>query len=461
MSDDLRMLNQHKYYIRILVASTRGDQTKTLGETKMMKRLLGIMLLVGALLTASAFAQYAEITSVELDDDEISPNGANIFDVDRGDELEVKVHILALNDSEDVQISASLRGFDSSDTIDDISEVFDIKEGVTYRETLKLPLRQKLDQDRYVLRIRIEDRNNPTIEETYTIEVDTQEHDVEIRDVVLSPGTEVKAGRALLATVRLRNRGEDDEEGVKVVVSIPSLGVSATDFIDEMERDGDDDDEATSEELFLRIPEDAATGDYAVRVEAIFDQGDKKNVKEMTIHIVADETADTGSAATGSVDKTVITVAADGQNAIQGGAEVAYPITLTNAGKTAKTYMVAADGASWANFRVSPSNVIVVNAGESKAVTIYVSAKKDAPVGAQTFTVTISTADRILKQVPLTVNVEQAKAASESGLKRAIEVGLVVLVILLVIIGLIIGFSKLRGDDDEDDEDVEEEKTYY
>ena len=132
---------------------------------------------------------------------------------------------------------------------------------------------------------------------------------------------------------------------------------------------------------------------------------------------------------------------------------------MTNAGTSSKTYTVQADGASFANFRISPSNVLVIDAGDSKAFTVFVSANEDASVGDQTFAVTISSGDKVLKQLPLTVNV-QAGADGTANLKRGLEIGLVVLVILLVIIGLIIGFSKLRGNEEEEVEEGEE-KTYY
>ena len=420
----------------------------------MMKKALGILLFVSMLLTSAAYA-WVNIEEVKIDDDVVQPNGVNTLDVERGDELKVKVRIVALQDAEDVQIEAALRGVDISESIDDITETFDIKSGVTYIETLHLPLKQKMDQDTYLLRIRVENKHDTTISKEYELEVDTQEHDVEIRDVVLSPTNEVEAGKALLATVRVRNRGENDEEGVKIVVSVPELGISAADFIDEMEAEGQDDDEATSEELFLRIPDDAKSGTYTVRVEAVFDEGDDKSVKESSIYIRGKEAAP--KSAEGS-DKTIITVAADGQNAVQGGSEAAYPITLMNAGSNAKTYMFSADGASWATLRVSPSNVMVLEPGDSKAITVYVAAKENAPAGMQTFTLTVSTADKVLKQIPLSVNVQQADG-SVASLKRGLEVGLVVLVILLVIIGLIIGFSKMRNDDEEEGSD--QEKTYY
>ena len=422
----------------------------------MMKKLFGLLtvFLIGILMSSVVYADHITIIQVKIDNDVITESGNNfIRDVERGDELKIKVEIRGNQSVDDVQIEAALRGFDSDDTIDDITEVFDVKSGVTYVKKLFLPLRSKLDQDTYKLRIRVEDRDSHTVEKTFEIEVDVKQHDVEIRDVVLSPSTEVKAGRALLATIRLRNRGEKDEDGVKVVVSIPELGVSAADFIDELEKEDDNDDQATTEEMFLRIPDNAETGEYTVRVEVWFDDGEKRNVKEMTIFVLGQDRV---TQAPPSKEKTIITVAADRQTAVQGGAEVSYPITLTNAGSSSKTYTVSADGAAWANFRISPSNVLVVDAGDSKAFTVFMSAGDDAPLGDQTFTVTVNSNDKVLKQLALSVNV-QASQGGASQLKTGLEIGLVILVILLVIIGLIIGFSRLRGDEEEGDE----EKTYY
>ncbi|MCH8003353.1 MAG: hypothetical protein IH934_01880 [Nanoarchaeota archaeon] len=395
---------------------------------------------------------------VKVDGDEVFQTGNNfILDVDRGDEIDVKVRLSSDVSLDDVQVEAVLRGVDSRDKVDDITDTFDMKKDVSYTKRLTLPLISKIDIDQYKLRIRISDRDNPTVEQTYELDIGTKRHDVEIRDVVLSPSTEVKAGRALLATVRVRNRGEKDEDGVKVVVSIPQLGVSAADFIDELEAEGEDDDQATSEEMFLRIPDSAETGEYTVRVEVFFDDGDKRNVKETTIFVLGqDRVAEKPKAD----EKTIITVAVDKQSTVQGGGEVAYPITLTNAGASSKTYTIQADGAAWANFRVSPSNVLVIDSGDSKAFTVFVSANNNAPLGDQTFTVTVSSGAKVLKQLPLSINVQGGQVVSgTSTVKRVLEVGLVVLVILLVIIGLIIGFSKLRGEEEEVEEG--EEKTYY
>jgi len=416
-----------------------------------------MVFILGVLMSTVAFAAVS-IDEVKVDGTILTISSSNmILDVDRGDDLSIKVTLSSNDSADDVQVEAVLRGLDSRERVEDITDTFDMKSGVTYVKRLTLPLVQKLDQDQYALRIRVSDRDSPTVELTYELDVGTQRHDVEIRDVVLSPNNEVKAGRALLATVRLRNRGEKEEDGVKVVVSIPELGVSAADFVDELEEEGSgNDDQATTEEMFLRIPDNAQTGEYTLRVEVWFDDMDEKNTKEMTVFVLGQDNAASGSPPK-THEKTVISVAVDRQTATQGGGEVAYPITLTNAGTSSRTYIVSADGAAWANFRVSPSNVMVLDAGDSKAFTVFVSANSNAPVGQQTFTVTVSNGDKVLKQLPLSLNV-QASSAGAGQLKEGLKVGLVVLVVLLIVVGLIMGFSRLRGDDDEEDD---EEKTYY
>ncbi|MDP7622886.1 MAG: putative S-layer protein [Candidatus Woesearchaeota archaeon] len=426
----------------------------------MMKKIFSLLtvFLIGVLMSSMAFAAIT-IDQVKVDGDIVTESSTNfVLDVERGDEINIKVKITGDSsaDKDDVEIEAVLRGFDSSDKIEDITDTFDVKTNVTYIKKLTLPLRGKLDQDRYKLRVRVSDRDSATVEKTYELEIDTKRHDVEIRDIVLSPSTEVKAGRALLGTVFVRNRGEKDEDGVKVVMSIPELGVSATDFIDELEKEDDDDDTATTEEMFLRIPDNAETGEYTVRIEVFFDDNDKRTTQEATIHVLGQEKA---AVKPKVEEKTIIAVAADKQNAAKGGSEVSYPITITNAGSSSKTYTVSAEGAVWANFRVSPSNVMVIGAGDSKAFTVFVSARETAPTGEGTFTVTVNSGDKVLKQLPLGINVQEGKATGTAKLKKGLEVGAVVLVILLVIIGLIIGFSKLR--DESEDEKEGDKKTYY
>jgi len=437
----------------------------------MKGKLAIILLLVGVLLLAgTASALPITIKSVEIDNTDLSASGSTrIRALDRGDEVEVKVEIEVdgniTEELEDVQIEAVIRGYDHDNLIEDISDAFDAKPGRTYVERLKLKLDVRMDQDEYRLRIRIEDRNGDTTQETYDLQIEAENHALWIKDVVFSPENVVQAGRALLSTVRVENIGmQDEDEGLKIVVSIPELGVSASDYIDELEED----ESTTSEELYLRIPRDADPGNYRVLVTAIFNDGDDSVTQETSITVTEAEDlmGSRPGPETDTTPKTVISVGSLQQNVAKGKGGVIYPITITNAGADSKTYTLTVEGADeFATVRVDPSNVAVVSAGDTKTSYVYVTAKDTATAGEHLFAVTVSSAGKTLKQIALKANVlGSAGTPSADGgwdsLKKGLEIGLVILVVLLVIIGLIIGFNKLKGEEDEE-EPGDSSQTYY
>jgi len=318
--------------------------------------LLTIFIVSLMAICGMANALSVTIDEVKVDGDVVSATSTNsIYDFEKDQDLPVKIRVTANADIDDVQIEATIRGYDHNDLMEDITDVFDMKSGVTYTKKLDIPLRLRMDQDRYKLRIRIEDRDGNTTSATYELEIDSKRHSLMIRDVILSPENEVKAGRALLTAVRLKNYGERDEDDILVKVSIPELGESASDYVDELEKEGDDDDSTTTEELYIRIPNDAKTGEYMLRVEVTYDDGDETEVKEMMIKVKSTCDVDPFSCAPKEdKEKTIITLASDAQSAKQGGGEAVYPITITNEGTASKTYVVSADGANWATFRLSP-----------------------------------------------------------------------------------------------------------
>ncbi len=415
--------------------------------------IIGILVMSGI-----ACATTYVIEKVELDDDELSTSSTNfVRAIERGEEFKVKVHLHSISDVENVQVETELRGYDHNDRVEDITDVFDMKANVTYVKKLTLKFAERLDEDRYKLRVQVQDRDSETFDESYELEVEAARHLLRIKDVVFSPENTIRAGRALLTTVRIANDGSEDEEGVKIKVSIPALGISASDYIDEIEAEGKDDDEKTSEELYMRIPECAEAGDYKVRVELIYDDGDEKVTKESMITVTEGEFC---APVTPGVTKTIITVGVESQDVVQGQGGAVYPLTITNMGTTTKSYTISVEGVdSFGTSRVSPSNFVVLGAGETKAVYIYISAKETATTGQKVFSATISSGGEVLQQIPLKANVLAKAVSGWAKVKRALEIGLIVLVILLVIIGLIIGFSKLKGK--EETEETTESQTYY
>ena len=156
--------------------------------------------------------------------------------------------------------------------------------------------------------------------------------------------------------------------------------------------------------------------------------------------------------------KTMITVP-EAQSVTPGNAGSVYPVVIANLGKEAKAYQIGVSGVeTWGTARVDPSANVIVAAGNTATVFIYVSANEDVQAGQKVFKVSINDGTEA-KEIPLTANVTEKEASNWGGMQKTLEIGLVVLVIILIIIGLIVGFNKLRGSDDEDED--EDAKTYY
>lgn len=427
------------------------------------KYMLSVLVLViVAMFAANALALNINITDVELDEDTLSATGTNVVrDLERGNEFDVKVHVVANEAASDVEIEATITGVHNDD-VSDSTDTFDMRANTAYVKKLTLTLPQRMDQDNYKLRVRVEDRNGNTVQETYDLVIDTQRNNVMIKDVILSPASSVQSGRALLATVRVKNYGENDEEDVKVTVSIPELGITASDYIEELKGDTDEESSST-EELYLRIPACATPKDYTMNVEVEYDDGDAKATAKKTVTVVEGDYCPSGAVPVEETGMSVITVGTTSQNVVSGEGGAIYPITISNQGTTTGTYSVSVDlVGNWATVQLSPSNVVTIPSGATSTVYVYIAANS-AAAGENMFSVTVSKSGEVLQQVPMKATVvAPSKAASVtgwSGLKKALEIALVVLVVLLVIFGLIVGFNKLRNSGDGNGEDSE--KTYY
>ena len=395
---------------------------------------------------ANADSVPVTIESVKIDGETLE-DGEVLGGIVRGDSVEVKVKLEATDDDDDVVVEASVKGLDhDSEKAEDETDAFSVKAGKTYYKTLSLELPDRMDVEEYALRIEVSNKNDDEVVYNAVLDIDNERNKVVIKDVIFSPEGQVKAGRALLTTVRLKNMGEDEEEDVKVKVAIPELGVSASDYIDELEED----DTVTSEELYMRVPECAEAGQYTATVTLEYDDGDEEVSENFLVNVVESESCGVG------VDKTVIAVSTESQDVTAGATGAVYPLTLSNTGSAAKTYTVSTDAVEGLDVKVSP-NVAVLAGGETKVVYVYVSADEDATEGAQNVGVTIKSGDETLKQVTLKANVVEPESSAWDKVKKGLEVALVVLVVLLVIIGLIIGFNRLKGDDDDEDK----EETYY
>jgi len=391
------------------------------------------------------------VDEVSIDNTELSPTGTSRLSLDRGSSFALKVKLTAVADAKDVEIRAFIAGFDSStQDITDTTPVFDVSNGVSYVKTLNLKLPDKAQVDSYKIRVIVADRNDADVSQDYNIAVTATTHDVIIRELSVSPDS-LQAGRAILATVRVKNLGAGTENDVRIKVSIPELGISATpDYINEIKSD----DSATSQEFFLRVDSCVKPGTYTVKADVTFQDGDK------TVSATAPITVTSGACASAPVTTGTVQIAytAEPQNVNAGGQAVAYVMTITNNGDAAKTYTLSIDTPSWGTVKISPSNLVVVNSGGSQATYIYVSANKNAPQGGQSLIVRIKDmSGNVVKELPISANVVGGAAGTSTGVIQALQIGLIAVIIVLVIVAIVVAFRKMKGPR----EGEEGTQTYY
>src|SRR3989344_1001299 len=405
-----------------------------------MKKL--IILAILALFAVPAFAQTLPILQfdeVQVDGTELSPNATNRLNLDRGEEYQVRVQFTPLANIKSGKVKISIDGYEFSDfeDITDASDLNDYKANNTYVEKLSIRIPDDADLDSYKLRIELTDRNSQKFSVDYNLEIDTPRNAVSIEDIFFNPSDAVRAGSSLLAKVRVENKGQKNQNDVRVTVSIPGLGVSGTSYIEEIEND---DEEEETEEIFLRIPRCAKPGSYDVNVEVEFNDRHRKASERKQITVLEDETCT-------DQKQTTITLGNQAQNAASGQTAV-YPITVTNAGKTSKTFTLAVQSADWAQVTVSPTSTLVVAAGQTQTVFVNVLVNEESQAGAHSLVARV-TSGKDTQELTLTTNVQE----KESSLRGVFDVTLVVLVVLLIILALVIGIVHLKT--------KEQTETYY
>lgn len=374
-----------------------------------------------------------------------------VLEVNRGQILPIKVKLEALSDVDDVQISAMITGYEYSQyeqsKVFQMTKTFSMDEGrVDYKE-LELNVPVKMDTDDMKLRILVTNKNDEAYLKEYNLDVVGVENEdaIVVKEASLSPSNEVMAGRALSALVKVENVGQEELDDVTLIASVPALDIRDMETLDELEID----EKETFEKILLRFPKDTKPGQYRVDYTIKYDEYESTTVSDM-VTVTESDVAD-------DEQKSLVTVPSS-QEVARGQTGAVYPVMISNSGSDAKTYEISvSDISAWGSAKIDPSATVVAQPGESVTAYLYVSADEDAELGDKSFTLTID-ADGEQKTVPLTAVVSGDEADGWDGVKKALEIGLIVLVIILILIGLIVGFNKLRGSKDDEDDDA---KTYY
>tara|TARA_Y100000034_G_scaffold136311_1_gene212127 strand:+ start:1159 stop:2466 length:1308 start_codon:yes stop_codon:yes gene_type:complete len=435
----------------------------------MMKKLLSVLLVLvlgfSMILIPSVNAQAPYgVSDVDVDGTDLAQG--DILYAERGETLNVRVE-LESDDAEwpedpnnpgnpdedyvarDVKIRVEIDGYEY-DEIDDVTDMFDVEYGIKYVKHLRLTIPNDIDaSETYNLRIRAYSREY-SAEDEYSLRIKAARHRLNIMDTIFIPGLTIDAGQPLFTTVRVENLGDKKEEDIRVEISVPQLGRSGVTYIDELSADyveNDEEDIETSEssDAIYIDTRGASPGVYNVVVKVEYDRGHREITENYQLTINGAPTQ----------VQNVLVDATETMKSTEAGQGVVYKIDIANMGSLARSFTAEVAGLDWGNFRVDPT-LTVVQAGSSAEMFVYVSPNEDV-TGQRTFTVNVMEGNDVVKQINFQMEIGESR--SEWGnVLTGLEIGFIVLLIILVILGIILAATRM-GRKEESDEPLGE--TYY
>ncbi len=423
---------------------------------------MSIVLMLALVLVTGVSAQLADFVQVEdIEVNDIIVNGVDPIFVERGNTATVEVYFVGLEDAYDSRIEVSLGGYEYG-VPRDTTAIFRVREGVRDKKTLQLEIPEDLDGSLdYTLRVDLYDGDN-RVTQTFDLRIEEPRHFVNVLDVLFSPGNRVvKAGQPLFISARLENLGENIEEDVKVIATMPAFGLREETIVNELVTDidehadrqffFDEEDAETTRDLVFMIPKDAQDGEYQVNVRIEYNRGHAVEEKTYTVRVEGGEQVPSTVTPTETLVVNVDTLT----KAVKVGENAVFTFNVANLGQTARSFEVQVLGAeSFGSVRADPQ---ILTVGKDQTAEAFVAVTATQGAGAQSFTVRLVENGVAVKEVSLTANV-QAEEASNGTFKNVLEIGFVVLLVILVILGLILVIKRLSDDNTEEPMDGQ---TYY
>ena len=361
-----------------------------------------------------------------------------------------------------VRCRSTLEGYEFG-SVSDETPVFTVEQGNVYKKVMNINVPEDIEtSEPYTLRLECSDPQDQEQLE-FTVFLNEIRHFLRIFDVLLNPSNNIQAGKPLFVTVRLENRGQKEQDDIKVVVSVPELGISSSNFLNELvtvqqertEQWKFEEESSGQLDLLLRIPEDAPTGDYNVNVEAIYNRGHSRVATKVPLRIegIEPEVEDKVESII-NIDSTV--------KQVNAGEEATYRLMIANLGNKKGIYSIQIDGTSpWATASAEPGFLTVLPEGTGEAL-IRVKTASNAEAGDHFFTAKVMLGSEVINEVNLNTRVNQKMLVSAAPITfKSVLIGTFgLLVIVLIILGLVIAFKR-SSKQEEEAPALTEGQTYY
>jgi len=292
---------------------------------KVLNALLALLLVLSVLPMASA-ENLVSIDKVELNGVTLS-DGKSIL-VERDSTANVRVEFRALQDAKNVKVNAWIGGYEHGN-IQDTQGPYDVGNAVTKVATLALQIPNDIEASKmYTLHVDVFNENAMTkIEYNVKLDIEEKRHLVELYDVLFTPGLTVDAGQPVFVNARLKNRGALDEKDIRVSVKIPELGIEQAVYVDklvpEAQEDKDTSSSASTNDIWVNIPEDAEKKNYKMVVSAEFNGRRDKDEKEYTLTV-------NGHSSKDAEDGKVLVNVNENEKSVSPGKTAIYVVDLAN-----------------------------------------------------------------------------------------------------------------------------------
>ncbi len=357
------------------------------------------------------------ITEIDIEEDEVAP----------GVDVEFEVVLEAAEDErfEDVTITAWLEDV-YGERLTDKYETGEFNLGRTDDDdeesrfmTIEVP--EDADEEEYFLVVRVEGteiENGVGIEglldmsRNDIIDVVRNEHSLEIQSVE-TRGT-AAAGSTLDFVVTVLNNGNNDEDDVVIRVAVPELGISQASMPMTIEES-----EEITNYFTISIPQNAEANEYSVLVSAF--NSKYTDVSQFSLDVSGTEAKE---------DSQIVVNTGDSIKSV-GESGAVFTVSLTNTGSNARTLSLEASGVrNWGEISINPATV-VVPAGSTKIVSVFVTADEGVK-GDQQFSLFVREDSKIVDSISFTAEIDSDNVDTVS-LTTALKWGIGILILVLVV----------------------------
>lgn len=293
----------------------------------------------------------------------------------RGETMPVKIVFTPNEDLGNIRLRIHINSY-RTELVDKTVE-FDAFDGNQYSKDLAIAIPSDIDaKDTYTLYVKLESRHELTGVDEAKIDLSVQRvaNDLSILSVeLLTNKDNYHPGNSIYADVVVKNVGNHDSDDVYVKLSIKELGISRTVYLGDLtptdcERCDKEDTQRVS--VVLSLPLDK-TGSYTLEAQAYNSELSETVSKLITVK-----------------NPSLINILPQYTNRdVAKGQTTSYNVVFSNFGDTAETFSVNVIGLDgWATAQTTPSTFIL-GAGESKVVSIAITADEDASEGSHPFLV--------------------------------------------------------------------------